>query len=114
MTPALIAPARERPKCPVCGKASYSPAGIHPQCAVHRADASLRLVLKAKKEAEAAAAQPGAFSKRCSGCGRSVAARRMVCDCGRAFPSSTLPGGKQATPPSLRSFSDARDSRSNA
>jgi hypothetical protein len=26
------------PACPVCGKASYSRDGIHPQCAVLRAD----------------------------------------------------------------------------
>jgi hypothetical protein len=91
MTPALIAPVRERPKCPVCGKVSYSSAGIHPQCAVNRADAKLRLILKAKREAEAAAAPPGGFSKRCSGCGRAVAAPRLVCACGRALASGTLP-----------------------
>ncbi|MDX1945355.1 MAG: hypothetical protein SFU86_08100 [Pirellulaceae bacterium] len=30
--------AHKPPACPVCGKASYSRDGIHPQCAVLRAD----------------------------------------------------------------------------
>jgi hypothetical protein len=39
--------------CPVCGKSSYSLAGIHPQCAVSRADAPRRAQLAAKKRAKA-------------------------------------------------------------
>jgi hypothetical protein len=31
-------PASTRARCPVCGEAVYSRAGIHPQCAVRRAD----------------------------------------------------------------------------
>lgn len=57
MTPALIAPVRERPKCPVCGKVSYSAAGIHPQCASHRADAATRLREREKLAAAAKAAE---------------------------------------------------------
>ncbi len=56
MTPTLTAPVRERPKCPVCGKFSYSSAGIHPQCAANRASAKQRVIDKAKREAEEAAA----------------------------------------------------------
>jgi hypothetical protein len=97
MTPVPIGP--QRPSCPVCGKVSYSPAGIHPQCAASRADAKLR----GPKPAKTATARPGSFSKRCSGCGRTVPARRMVCDCGRAFPSSARPAVNQATPGSSRS-----------
>jgi len=63
MTPALIAPPHERPKCPVCGKISYSREGIHPQCAVHRADAKLRLIEKAKRDAEAAAVQAAGLNQ---------------------------------------------------
>jgi hypothetical protein len=92
MTPAPIGYRREMPVCPVCGKISYSVGGIHPQCAVSRADERLRVPGPAKKST---AGKPSGFSKRCRGCGRSVAARRMVCDCGRAFPSSTMPGGHQ-------------------
>jgi hypothetical protein len=31
-------PISTRPRCPVCGTAVYSLAGIHPQCAVRQAD----------------------------------------------------------------------------
>ncbi len=31
-------PVSTRPRCPVCGTTVYSPAGIHPQCAVRQAD----------------------------------------------------------------------------
>lgn len=82
MTPATIGPSR--PQCPVCGKVSYSRDGIHPQCAVSRADAKLRVPREVQKEE----AKPGRFSKRCGGCGRTVAARRMVCDCGRKFAAA--------------------------
>jgi len=37
--------------CPVCGKASYSRSGIHPQCAATQADKSRRQRLAAAKEA---------------------------------------------------------------
>ncbi|MDZ4658857.1 MAG: hypothetical protein SH868_14875 [Bythopirellula sp.] len=36
--------------CPVCGKKSYSAAGIHPQCAVQQADAPRQVVLAAQKK----------------------------------------------------------------
>jgi hypothetical protein len=49
--------------CPVCGKASYSKEGVHPQCAVVQADAPRKLRLAAQKVKEAkkkkaAAAKP--------------------------------------------------------
>jgi hypothetical protein len=31
-------PISTRPRCPVCNATVYSPAGIHPQCAVRQAD----------------------------------------------------------------------------
>lgn len=88
--PAAFPPLRERPNCPVCGKVSYSLGGMHPQCAVVRADASLQASRKAKKEV---AAPRGGFTKRCRGCGRTVPARRMVCDCGRSFARIAPAGG---------------------
>lgn len=36
--------------CPICGKRSYSRDGIHPQCAVHQADAPRRERLAAEKK----------------------------------------------------------------
>ena len=39
--------------CPICGKRAYSPAGIHPQCAVKQADAPRQLLLAAEKKERA-------------------------------------------------------------
>lgn len=86
--PPLVA-TRIRPICPVCGKVSYSLHGMHPQCAVARADAGLRATQKAKKEP---AAPRSGFTKRCPRCSRTVAARRMVCDCGRSFAGAAAKG----------------------
>ena len=45
------------PVCPICGKKSYSPAGIHPQCAMQQADAPRQKKLAAaKKKAQQAKA----------------------------------------------------------
>jgi hypothetical protein len=42
--------------CPVCGKKSYSAAGVHPQCSVQQADAPRQAALAAKKKKERAIA----------------------------------------------------------
>lgn len=42
--------------CPVCGKKSYSAAGVHPQCSVQQADAPRQAALAAKKKKEKAVA----------------------------------------------------------
>jgi hypothetical protein len=34
----------KRKECPVCGHASYSATGIHPQCALSQADAQRRAI----------------------------------------------------------------------
>jgi hypothetical protein len=49
-TPILLEP--DRKSCPVCGKRTYSRAGIHPQCAMFQADAPRRLRLAAEKKAK--------------------------------------------------------------
>jgi hypothetical protein len=36
--------------CPVCGKKSYSAAGIHPQCAVKQADAPREAALAVQRK----------------------------------------------------------------
>ena len=36
--PQPLIPVRTHDRCPVCGEISYSPAGVHPQCAEQRAD----------------------------------------------------------------------------
>ena len=47
-TPLFIAPAR--PLCSVCGSPSYSAAGMHPQCAMHLADAPRVEELRAERK----------------------------------------------------------------
>jgi len=76
-----------QPLCPVCGKASYSRDGIHPQCAVTRND---RARTKDKKSKVAAKPKPARtpWLKRCPKCSRQVASRRHTCDCGFEFPQS--------------------------
>jgi hypothetical protein len=36
--PKALNPVRARNCCPICGKVSYSRAGVHPQCSVRQAD----------------------------------------------------------------------------
>ncbi len=38
--------------CPVCGKRSYSPSGVHPQCAVVQADAPRKALLAEARRQE--------------------------------------------------------------
>ncbi len=46
-----LKPASTRARCPVCHEAVYSTAGIHPQCAVKRADPP-RAKVKAPADAD--------------------------------------------------------------
>ena len=60
--PAPMFTAPNRRLCPVCGKASYSRTGEHPQCAVTRADAVAKVAQKQARDiaaAELLAQQPG-------------------------------------------------------
>jgi hypothetical protein len=77
--------AQKPPACPVCGKPSYSLGGVHPQCAVARADK----VRKAKPAAKSKAAPFGQWKKVCPSCNRQVPARRYSCDCGHKFEPTT-------------------------
>jgi hypothetical protein len=47
-TPIQSFPARKT--CPVCGKVAYSLGGVHPQCALARADAAVRAKLKVERD----------------------------------------------------------------
>jgi hypothetical protein len=75
-----------RALCPVCGKIAYSHGGIHPQCAMFRAD---KVVREARKKAAGAGGKPvrarQQWIKRCPKCGRQVPSRRVTCDCGHNF-----------------------------
>lgn len=46
-----------RKHCPVCGKVAYSRGGVHPQCALARADAAVRAKLKLDRDRQAAQAE---------------------------------------------------------
>jgi hypothetical protein len=75
--------------CPVCGKASYSLNGTHPQCSVARADAISRAARKAAG-VEVVEGPRKSWSKPCPKCKRQIPARRIVCDCGHKFAG--MPG----------------------
>lgn len=79
--------AARRAPCPVCGHVSYSPAGIHPQCAVEAADQKQLLRLKAKKlkESKTEAAKLARHEKQCPRCQTIHHIRKQVCDCGYSF-----------------------------
>jgi hypothetical protein len=75
-------PDERRKRCPICRQAVYSPAGIHPQCAIKQADpwkpaspadapdpaavaeAPAKVEVKAEKAAPAVAPRPALASKR--------------------------------------------------
>jgi hypothetical protein len=40
--PRHVVASSERKLCPVCGKASYSLGGVHPQCAIVQSDSVVR------------------------------------------------------------------------
>jgi len=84
--PKVLGPVR--PTCPVCGETTYSRGGIHPQCAVNRADQADRVVLKARNAALAILPMPQAkkqWTKRCPGCQHEVHVRLATCECGHSF-----------------------------
>ncbi len=82
--PVVLQMSRARGNCPVCGKPSYSATGMHPQCAVARADALSR---EDRKKTAATIAKPKrrTWSKACPKCKREMPSRRHVCDCGHQF-----------------------------
>lgn len=92
--PLLVAPPA-RPICPVCGKASYSVGGTHPQCAVTRADTVMKVARKAKAAVAGSKPAQQKWSKRCPRCGRQSPARRFVCDCGHKFAGMPEPAVKR-------------------
>ncbi len=78
-----------RKLCPVCGEVSYSKEGIHPQCAMQRADAKRRQKVKPtlkspkKKLTKDADAKP--WQKTCPKCQALVHVRKKLCECGHAL-----------------------------
>jgi hypothetical protein len=58
--PTPLVPQPTPKTCPICGHSSYSPDGIHPQCAVTQADAPRKTQLDATKKAMAIEKQQAA------------------------------------------------------
>jgi len=88
-TPVIAEPNTK--KCPVCGQRSYSPGGIHPQCAMVLADAPRKLGLAAQKKAAALVkvktdhSKLALWEKLCPQCGSRLPARKSACVCGHRF-----------------------------
>jgi hypothetical protein len=75
----------QRKCCPVCGAVSYSPSGIHPQCAMQQADAERmkRIKVQVKPPAKAPAETSiSPWQKICPKCKAVVHIRRKTCACG--------------------------------
>jgi hypothetical protein len=84
--PKVIRPVRAI--CPVCGKTAYSHGGIHPQCAVERADNADKVISKASNAALAIHPKLPArklWTKRCPLCKHDVHVRLGICACGHSF-----------------------------
>jgi hypothetical protein len=86
----VIVPPPPRKLCPICGKASYSAGGIHPQCAIEQADAPRLVELRAARVAEPKTKKPDrqTWKKRCPKCDAQVHVRREACECGHKFGRS--------------------------
>lgn len=85
--PLVIVPPPVRNLCPICGKATYSRGGIHPQCAMQQADEPRILRLRTTKKADVKVAKPKqkSWKKRCPKCGAQLHVRREQCECGHKF-----------------------------
>ncbi len=88
LKPAPIFLPPKRNLCPICGQASYSRDGIHPQCAVSQADQPRNIQLRLKKaKAKAKPAPRQSWKKKCPKCGGEMHIRLQKCACGHAFRS---------------------------
>jgi rRNA maturation endonuclease Nob1 len=83
----ILPPPPPKTLCPICGKATYSKGGIHPQCAMQQADEPRLIRLRTRKAADSKAKKPvrQTWKKRCPKCGTHVHARREACECGHRF-----------------------------
>lgn len=86
----VIVPSPPRKLCPICGKATYSAGGIHPQCAIEQADAPRLLKMRAARAVEPKTKNPArqAWKKRCPKCNMDLHVRREECECGHTFGRS--------------------------
>jgi len=85
--PEPLFPVAVRPMCPVCGQASYSRAGIHPQCAMLAADEVHVSRINARKAALSKHPAPvlRRFERTCPKCQAVQHVRRRTCECGHVL-----------------------------
>lgn len=89
--PEPLVPDKQPNICPVCGKASYSAAGIHPQCSVKKADQERVEKRKEQAKAENESSNPtektkvSRWLKTCPKCKTLLHIRKTACECGHAF-----------------------------
>ena len=84
--PTPIVVQRSERVCPVCGKRSYSAAGVHPQCSMKRADQLRKLAPKPRQKASAQPARQRSWDKKCPKCDALVHVRKKECGCGYQWP----------------------------
>ena len=82
--------------CPICGEASYSRAGVHPQCSARQADEKRKDHIKREKlAAEATPISAGerisAWQKICPKCKAVQHIRKKICSCGASLESLARP-----------------------
>jgi hypothetical protein len=83
----VIVPPPPKPLCPVCGKPAYSLGGVHPQCAMEKADEPRILKLRATRSSEPKAKKPArqSWQKTCPKCGAQSHVSQKMCKCGHDF-----------------------------
>jgi hypothetical protein len=91
----------ERQLCPVCGKASYSRSGVHPQCEITKADSAFRVALKARIAAGEVQSERRTWAIRCPRCGFTQPCRLFVCNCGQALAVVSGPRAPLAATPQI-------------
>ena len=79
LKPVTVIPGPDRIFCPICGKATYSRGGIHPQCAMEQADQPrvTRLRNARRTEAKTEKPKPHVYKKKCPECNTSSDLRRV-------------------------------------
>lgn len=95
--PTPLIPDPPRKLCPVCGEVAYSMGGIHPQCAVRKADEQrlLRSRRATKPGKVPKSAKLSAWQRQCKKCRAIVHVRKLICDCGQVLSSAQVKSSPQ-------------------
>jgi RNA polymerase subunit RPABC4/transcription elongation factor Spt4 len=99
-TQPLLLP-QTRKRCPVCDEVSYSASGIHPQCAMARADVvqtakNKRSALRHKAKTPAiVTADLKPWHRVCPRCKALVHIRKTTCNCGKSLSRVASNGARK-------------------